>query len=407
MDKSSWRDRGEVRRVQIFVSDLGATGVVRNAVAIANEAAASGYEVRLLTCDAEGILGKELSPSVAVVKLSGSDLAGRSRRAKMRSVLLSYRRHCRAWKPDILMSAGNHGHLLSTVAWLGLPGRKLLRISNDLAHGSRSLPARALRAAKFWLVGKFADRLVYVSHGLSRRPLPVGQPSYGRALAIPNGVDLERVRAAASQHCQLPWAGKDPAPVVLAVGRFARQKNFDSLLKAFAVARARRVLRLAFLGEGSRSEVARMKALAESLGVAEDVEFIAPVANPFPYMRASGVLVLPSLWEGSSNVILEALACGTPVVASRTAGDAAHVLGEGRFGLLVDPLDIEGMADAILRQVGPDAVLPRGRAEQFSRSIALRRYMQLFDAMLDPGGTVALDEEPEDVRHGGNTQLTT
>lgn len=385
MDKNSWRARGEVRRVQIFVSDLGATGVVRNAVAIANEAVACGYQVRLLTCDAEGVLRKELSPAVAVVKLNGSASADSSRRAKMRSVLLSYRRHCRAWKPDILMSAGNHGHLLSTIAWLGLPGRKLLRISNDLTHGSRSVLARAIRAAKFWLVGKLADRLVYVSLGLSRHALPEGRLSRGKALAIPNGVDLEGVRERARQHCDLPWAGKVPVPVVLAVGRFVRQKNFDTLLKAFALARQSRPMRLAFLGDGSESEIARMKALAQGLGVGADVEFIAPVANPFPLMRSSSVLALPSLWEGSSNVILEALACGTPVIASQTAGDAPHVLGEGQFGILVDPLDVDGLAQAILRQTGPDAVLPGGRAEQFSRSIALRCYMQLFDAMLDPG----------------------
>lgn len=406
MDKSSWRARGEVRRVQIFVSDLGATGVVRNAVAIANEAAACGYQVRLLTCDADGVLRKELSPAVAVVKLNGSASAASSRRARMRSVLMSYRRHCRAWKPDILMSAGNHGHLLSTIAWLGLPGRKLLRISNDLTHGSRSLLARATRAAKFWVVGKFADRLVYVSLGLSRHALPAGQLSSGKALAIPNGVDLERVRARARQHCDLPWEGKAPVPVVLAVGRFVRQKNFDTLLKAFALARRKRPMRLAFLGDGSKSEVERMKALAQGLGVGPDVEFIAPVENPFPYMRSSSVLVLPSLWEGSSNVILEALACGTPVVASRTAGDAPHVLGDGKFGLLVDPLDVDGLAQAILRQTGPDPVLPLGRAEQFSRSIALRCYMRLFDAMLDPGGSaMPLEGGTNDLSGADSQQL--
>ncbi len=404
MDKSSWRARGEARRVQIFVSDLGATGVVRNAVAIANEAAACGYQVRLLTCDAEGVLRKELIPAVAVVKLDGSASAGMSRRARMRSVLLSYRRHCRSWKPDILMSAGNHGHLLSTIAWLGLPGRKLLRISNDLTHGSRSLLARVARATKFWLVGKLADRLVYVSARLSRHDLPAGQLSAGKAIAIPNGVDLERVRALAGQHCDLPWAGKGRAPVVLAVGRFVRQKNFDTLLKAFALARKKRPMRLAFLGEGSRSETDRMRALAQDLGVGADVEFIAPVTNPFPYMSSSSVMVLPSLWEGSSNVILEALACGTPVVASRTAGDAPHVLDNGKFGLLVDPLDVDGLAAAILRQTGPDPVLPRRRAEQFSRSIALRCYMQLFDAMLDQGAAVPPRETGTNDASGAESQ---
>ena len=113
---SDWRGRTDVRRLQIFVSDLSATGVVRNAIAIANEAAASGYRVRLLTCNADGVLRRELGPGVAVVRLNDPGDAQRSRRTQMKKALLAYRKHCREWRPDIMLSAGNHGHLLSTFA---------------------------------------------------------------------------------------------------------------------------------------------------------------------------------------------------------------------------------------------------------------------------------------------------
>jgi glycosyltransferase involved in cell wall biosynthesis len=96
-------------------------------------------------------------------------------------------------------------------------------------------------------------------------------------------------------------------------------------------------------------------------------------------MREAGLFALPSLWEGSSNVLLEALACGTPIVASRTAGDAELILDRGRFGLLADPADPADWAGAILRQLGSERVLPGDRADGFSRQAALASYLALFD----------------------------
>jgi len=379
MELASFPVRGvPAPRVQLFVSDLGATGVVRNAVAIANRAAANGYDVRILTCSADGVLSDLVDPRVPVVELLKGTRETLSRRTQLRQTFLAYRRHSRDWRPDILFSAGNHGHLLSTFAWLGLPGSKLLRISNDLDHGSPNPSARIWRSLKFRLMMSLADRIVLVSrtsgnHGpLSRL---IGN---GKAVAIPNGVDVQAVRTASLEPCPHPWAASRDVPIVLAIGRHVKQKNFATLLKAFAKARRQRELRLIFLGEGQAGESVRLHNLAISLGVAADVDFVAATSNPFPYMAAAHVLALPSLWEGSSNVLLEALACETPVIASRTAGDAEQLLSYGRFGLLVDPLDSDGLATAILRQTGHDAVAPSSRALAFDRAVALEDYMCVF-----------------------------
>jgi glycosyltransferase involved in cell wall biosynthesis len=98
-------------------------------------------------------------------------------------------------------------------------------------------------------------------------------------------------------------------------------------------------------------------------------------------MAAAGALALPSLWEGSSNVLLEAMACGTPVIASRTAGDAEHVLDGGKHGVLVDPHDVESLAAALVRQTGTGRVEPGNRVQSFARDHAMSRYIQLFDQL--------------------------
>jgi len=378
---SQFQWRSTAPRLQLFVSDLTATGVVRNALAIANEAAACGYEVRLLTCRPDGVLRNQIRPDVTVVKLLNGTDSGRSRRFQLKQALLEYRRHARQWRPDIMLSAGNHGHLLSTFAWAGLPGTKLVRISNDLDHGSPSAAVRWWRDLKFRLISGLADKLVYVSRAHAGHPLLGLHTASGKALVIPNGVDIEGVRAASKQPYTHRWASDRSRPFILAVGRHVKQKNLGTLLRAFAIARRSRPMRLIVLGDGSIDETARLSALALELGIADDVDLVPATANPFPLMAAAGALALPSLWEGSSNVLLEAMACGTSVVASRTAGDAGHVLDGGKYGALVDPNDVEGLAAALVRQTGPDRVEPGTRVQSFSRDRAMARYVQLFDEL--------------------------
>jgi glycosyltransferase involved in cell wall biosynthesis len=371
--------QSEFRRpkLQIYVSDLGVTGVVRNALGIANAAVEHGWAARLLTSRADGELRNELDARVELIALLGAGSEQQQRKHRQRRALLPYRGQTGAWRPDVLFSAGNHGHLLSTLAWQRMPGCKVLRISNALE--SKGKTGGPLRQLKFRAMAARADRLVLVSHALARDPLLAPLVASGKAVVIPNGVDVDGVRCEAAAECPHPWLGAGQAPVVLAVGRHVAQKNFATLLEGFAIARKQRAMRLLFLGEGTAEATAPLQRRARTLGVEQDVGFAPPVANPFPFMKGASLFALPSLWEGSSNVLLEALACGTPIVASPTAGDAELILEGGRFGLLANPTDPAAWASAILRQLSSDRVLPGDRAHRFSRQAALASYLALFE----------------------------
>ena len=366
-------------KLQIFVENLDATGVVRNAIAIANHATANGFDVRLLVCRASGTLSELVHPGIAIIQLIDG-LGARNRNGTLRRAGLVYRQHIREWRPDIMLSAGNHGHLLSCLAWLGLDGFKLLRISNDPTHGAEPSGRlkRLWRAVKFRLFASLADKLILVARPSDRSSHLSGLIRRGRATVIPNGVDRAVIRRMAGASCPHPWIGDPSVPTILAVGRHSKQKNFPTLLRAFEIARRTRPMRLLFLGDGDEASSRELRKMALMRGIADHVGFVPATPNPFPYMAKASVLSLPSLWEGSSNVLLEAMACGTPVVASRAAGDAAHVLENGRHGLLVDPLDAEELAAAILRQVGEHPVLPGDRVLQFHRDASLRRYLELL-----------------------------
>lgn len=379
-------------RVLLFVADLSPTGVVRNSIAIANRLAHSGFAVDLVACRAEGELAGELDPGVAVTSLLQGPPAPRP--LELARSLSSYRRHVRRTAPDVLLSAGNHGHMLSRVAWGAAgQGARVYRISNDLDHAMAGKPesriGRFARRLQFRLFASAADRLVLVSQHLARDPLVANAPFE----LIPNGVDAAAVRERAQEPCSHPWLADGRTQTIVMVGRLARQKNIPTLLRALALARRTKPLRLVIVGSGSDAARTALEEEARRLGVEEAVSFAGATANPFPYMARASAVVLPSWWEGASNVLLEAMACGTPVVASRTAGNAQHVLGNGRYGLLVDPADDEGMADAILTQTGTDPCLPGKRGEAFSREAALTAYVALISRLA--AGKVSRTSNPE------------
>ena len=367
-------------KITVFVEDFGATGVVRNAIAIAGRLAEDGHEVTLLAAKPEGVLRETVPAGVATAALLEEDSSG-ERKAVMRRAFRPFREFVTKKKPDIVFSAGNHGHMLVLPGTWFLPCQTIVRISNDLHHRGRTTDATAWkqwrRRLKFRTILTLADRVVLVSSKLLHQVTALDPKLARKAVVIANGVDLAMVEERAREAA--PDSMFEGAPVVLAMGRLVRQKNFMTLLEALAIARQSTDLRLVLIGKGPLR--AELLAKAENLGIAGAVSLIDPVTNPFPLMKHAAVVVLPSWWEGSSNVLLEAIASGTPVVASRTAGNAAEIVADDRYGLLVEPGSVEELAAAILRQVGPDTVRPGDRARAYDRTIALDAYAELVAGM--------------------------
>jgi glycosyltransferase involved in cell wall biosynthesis len=354
----------------VFMYDFALTGVVANAVRLANALAAAGHETYLLVCSEGGRAHHEIDPRVMVAVAPPPRLRI-SRGLALAAAIPGIRKRLRMLRPDVLLSAGNHGHLAMLAASWGLPAmQRVVRISNEPDHPGDASLLRALRRALLGIVARLADRLMLVSPRLARHPSLAAASREGRTAVVANGVAIDRVRRKAAEPCGHRWAGQAD-PLVVTVGRLARQKNLPTLIRAVALANARRPLNLLVIGGGSNARRAKLLALADSLGIAGRVEFAGERPNPYPYMRAASAFVLPSLWEGRSNVLLEAMACDVPIVASNSAGDAAELLDYGRFGVLVEPEDPAAMAEAILRQVGSDPVRPGGSSSRYDQAKAI------------------------------------
>jgi glycosyltransferase involved in cell wall biosynthesis len=262
---------------------------------------------------------------------------------------------------------------------------RVYRISNDLAHGSSSeISPRRILARLFV---SDAQKLILVSPTLGEDSLLKAALSSGRAVVIPNGVDVADARLRSDDPDFIPPWRLEGDRVVLAAGRMVNQKNFERLVEAASLANEKHPLRLVIIGKGTASARDELFRKANTCGLGERLELPGVIQNPFAAMKHATLVVLPSLWEGSPNVLLEAMAVGTPVVASRTAGNAADILSESQYGLLVDPMNVETIAEAILNQLDPASrVLPGKRVEQYDRNVSLETYRESFMSLL--GGPI-------------------
>jgi len=359
--------------VVLFCGDLGGTGVARNTVLAANALHARGVRVEVITAR-DGVLAGELAgPPLTVL----APKIRKPRPLALATVAPQLRRELKASVPRLTVSMGNHAHLCLWAAVRGMPGlRRAYRISNDLEHGKAAGPAAWRRRNMAALLASDADRLFCVSEALAANPAFAAARRQGRVAVLPNGVNAERVRARAAE--APAWSAPPGPPLIASVGRLHPQKNYPALLEALALCRAQgRDLRAVIIGGGQPTARAELEALARRLGVADLVHFTGELANPFPLIRQASAFALLSLWEGNPNSLLEALACGAPVVAARSAGAAPEILGDGVFGRLVDPHDPAAIAAALVAQAegGADCVLPGDRVLAFDERLSSSRFV--------------------------------
>jgi glycosyltransferase involved in cell wall biosynthesis len=182
----------------------------------------------------------------------------------------------------------------------------------------------------------------------------------------------------AAQPIAHPWFAEGQPPVVLGVGGLRHQKDFPTLLKAFARLRQRIAVRLVILGSGHLED--ELKSLARELKVQDDFALPGFVRNPYPFMRHAALFVLSSAWEGSPNVLAEALALGTPVVSTDCPSGPREILQSGHYGPLLAVGDDQGLAEAMLKtlQAPPDGAFLREAIREYTQEISARHYLETF-----------------------------
>jgi len=293
--------------------------------------------------------------------------------------VLRLRRELRALKPDLLRCY-NQEALLHAV-----PAAAFTSVPLIYYNGGRTLPEhpRRLRMER-WLC-PFVSRVVVPSSDLAEYMERVVGVRHDRIRVVENGVDAERFhpgRLSAGERADLglPTNGR----LLGTIGRLSPQKDHPTLLRAFAQV-ARRVgdLRLLIVGDGP--ERSRLEALAHELGLSDRVLFYGTTTETAPIYRGLEAFALTSRWEGLSNVVLEAMASGVPVVATRVEG-TTRVLTDGLNGFVVEVGDADGVAEKLVRLIqDPELAGQLGAAglERVRRDFSLSRMAREYEALYE------------------------
>lgn len=373
-------------RIAIFVSSWPRGAIQRLMLNLADEFAAAGHHVDLLaprgSAPAEGLPANVRLVALAP-RLAALPGIGRHKRWFVPLALPALVRYLRHNRPAALLTGGEWPNVVALAARRLTDSPTRVVVSEHIHVGASTVGAAQRKRRRLLprLMGCLyprADAVVAVSEGvrqdlLARFPLPAAQVH-----TIYNPVITPTLLAAREAPLDDPWFAPGAPPVLLNVAQLRVQKDQATLLRAFAQVRRQRPVRLLFLGEGNQR--GPLETLARELGIAADVRLPGFVTNPLAYMRRARLFVLSSAWEGLPTVLIEALACGCPVVSTDCPSGPAEILDHGRYGRLVPVGDAHVLAAAIVSVL--DAPVDCAELEQrgmvFSASAVAEPYVQLL-----------------------------
>jgi glycosyltransferase involved in cell wall biosynthesis len=361
-------------RLALFLPTLDDGGAERVMLQLAASFSARGHDVDLVLAIPGGPLDAQVPQGPRVVSLDA---------ARTVLALPALVRYLRRERPIALLSTLEHANVLAVgagaFARTGVP--IVLREANVLlpraeldrqARLLRSLMRRAYRAA---------DRIVAVSGSVATSLTEELGLDSRHIRTIYNPIVTAALFEKATAALDDPWFTPGAPPVVLGVGRLAPQKDFPTLIRAFAQLRAGREARLVILGEGP--ERRPLEALTRQLGVAADVRLPGHDHNPFRYMSRAAVFALSSIYEGLPGALIQAMACGCRVVGTDCPGGTREVLENGAVGTLVPPRDPAALARGIVSLLDDARSEParlRHPVDRFSEKTAVDAYLDLLGA---------------------------
>jgi len=391
------------KHIALFVRSFeGSGGAERVFLNLACGLVARGHRVDLVMARVKGHFLDQIPPGVRVVDLKvtsakqslwvlprlGRDMWFWARMvlawkpAFVLGALSGLAQYLKREQPDVVIASMDYPNAVAVMArkLSRVNSRVIVTIHNTLSEEvARSKKPRVRAYVK--VDRRFyprADAVVAVSQGVADDLVRTLELPAKSISTIYNPVVSENLVQRASEPLSHPWFSGDGPPVLLTVGGFKPAKDHATLLKAFAIVRKEQTVRLVILGEGKLRK--SLTSLAENLGITEDLEMPGFVENPYQYMARASLFVFPSVFEGFGMVLVEALACGCPIVSTDCPSGPAEILGQGRFGTLV-PIGEElslarAITDALETRHDKAMLIARGKA--FSLDCATEKYLELI-----------------------------
>lgn len=328
-------------RVAIFVPSLSFGGVERVMLNLAEGFCDRGFAVDIVSPQVKGEFEAYVPRRARVVNLQ----AGR-----VLTSLPKLMQYLRRDRPAAVFTAMEHSSVIAI--WARAMSRAstaiIATVHTNLSEVVKHAPSSKVRLVPLacrWFLHR-ADAVVAVSKGVAHDLAQHAPKCRPRIKVIYNPIISSEILLQARQAVDHPWFAPEQPPVILGTGRLAEQKDFATLIRAFALVRRQRPARLLILGEGEERQ--RLEAVAGELGITQDVSLPGYEKNPHKYMSKAALFVLSSAWEGFGNVLVEALAAGAPVLATDCRDGPREILEAVGQGRLVPVADAEAMAREVL-----------------------------------------------------------
>ncbi|EKD24175.1 MAG: lipopolysaccharide biosynthesis [uncultured bacterium] len=291
-------------------------------------------------------------------------------------------------RPAIVFTTLPQTTILLYLAALFLPFRPIIvhRVANFLSKSSLGWLGRKL----FVTALKNGDRVVCLSHDMAEDLIENFNIEREKISVIYNGIDLEKI-AAWSKQATDKLSPERERPVLVTLGKLMEQKGQRYLIEAMpAILKTFPEAQLYIIGEGPKRH--KLEEAVHTLKLDEQITFLGAQANPYAYFANADIFILPSLWEGLPSALIEALACGCPVVSTNCQSGPREILDDGRYGVLVPVADSEALANGVLRILTDaglrDALKARGieRVKMFDGRKMVGQYEDLFLALIKKHG---------------------
>jgi glycosyltransferase involved in cell wall biosynthesis len=296
------------------------------------------------------------------------------------------RKYLNEQKPDVLVSTLSRVNIAAILAkkFAGVNTKLILREANTFSvylDSNKSLWDKIIDYIIKMLYRR-GDKIVAVSEGVAsdlRKTLP---NLNNKITVIYNPVIDEEIFERSTEPVENDWLKNDKIPVVIGAGRISEQKDFSTLIKAFNIVLQQKEVRLLILGKYSEndSEYLKLVKLINELGIIDRVKFEGFVSNPFAYLSRASVFVLSSKWEGLPGVLIQALACGCPVVSTDCPSGPNEVISDQSIGYLSPVGDYNHLAENISKTLDSkiDKAALIERSKKFSVDKCADNYLKMI-----------------------------
>jgi glycosyltransferase involved in cell wall biosynthesis len=374
LNKRENGDRGGQPKIAVFVSFSGMGGVERMILNLCEGLVTHGCRLDLLPVKSPGCqLFDHLPDALCVRQLMANHTL---------TSLPALIHYLKTERPDALLAAKDRANQIAIIARAiaGVPTRIVVRMGTTVSAalaGKNQLKKMAWYLPMRFLYPK-ADAIIAVSHGVARDMSRITGVDRAAMHVVRNPVISNHVFAKAREPVSHAWLQGKGEPVILGIGRLTRQKDFPTLIQAFAGVRQHLACRLIILGEGKDRRALEM--LAKKLSVAAFVDMPGYVDNPYAYLSRASMFVLSSAWEGSPNVLTEALALGVPSVATDCPSGPREILRDGVVGKLVPVGNPEILAEAMRVTLfdPPDKALLKSAVREYTVESSSKRYLEIL-----------------------------